>query len=223
MPKATKSFSAVLTRLQSSLNWVVIYFPFDSVKVWGTRGRLRVKGEINGFAFRTSLFATSEGKHLMIVNKKMQNGGNVRPGMKAQFRMEPDLEKRVVAVPPELERVLRTSKRMEKFWQSLSTSFRNFMSAWVTEGKQSATRVRRAGQVAEMLMEVMEAEIELPPLLRQVFARNPEAAQRWQQLSPSHRRRHLLGIFYARTHDARLLRIDRAIGQIMSESRDKES
>jgi len=42
--------------MRSRLNWVVIHLPFDAAKVWRLRGQIKVKGEINGFAFRTSLF-----------------------------------------------------------------------------------------------------------------------------------------------------------------------
>jgi hypothetical protein len=86
---------------------------------------LRVKGEINGFAFRTSLFPSGDGHHYMIVNKQMQKGGRVRPGMQAQFRLEPDREKRTAPSCPELERALRSSKRPQKFFQSLTPSTSN--------------------------------------------------------------------------------------------------
>jgi uncharacterized protein YdeI (YjbR/CyaY-like superfamily) len=212
MPRA---FSAVLTHSGNTLNWVVIRIPFDAVRIWGVRGSLRVKGEINGFAFRTSLFPTGDGRHFMVVNKQMQRGAHVRPGMEAQFRMEPDTEKRVVPVVPELERVLRTSKRLQKFYQSLAPSTRAFIVRSVSQAKQPETRLRRAEQAAVHLMETMEAEIELPPMIRQVFARNPEAAERWQRLSPSHRRSHLFGIFGYRNPEARLRRIEKAVAEII--------
>ena len=69
-----KSFEATLERLRSNLGWVVIRIPFNVQKTWGTRGMFRVKGEINGFAFRTSLFPTRKGEHFLLVNKKMQAG-----------------------------------------------------------------------------------------------------------------------------------------------------
>jgi hypothetical protein len=52
----TKRFEARLERLRSTLNWIIIRVPFDAAKLWGRRGQMKVKGEINGFAFRTSLF-----------------------------------------------------------------------------------------------------------------------------------------------------------------------
>jgi uncharacterized protein YdeI (YjbR/CyaY-like superfamily) len=209
-----KSFPAVLTRSGNTLNWIIVEIPFDSVRVWGVRGQLRVKGSINGFAFRTSLFPSGNGRHFMIVNKQMQKGARAYPGMEAQFRMEPDTDKRVVPIVPEIELVLRQSKRLQKFYQSLSPSMRKDIARFVSEAKQQSTRVRRADQLAERLMETMEAEVELPPMIRQAMARNPLAERGWAKMPRSHRRMHLLGIFYYRNLDSRLRRIEKAIAEM---------
>jgi len=217
MPTKTspKSFSAVLRRSGNTLNWIIIEIPFDAVQVWGVRGQLRVKGDINGFGFRTSLFPTGTGRHFMIVNKQMQKGARAYPGMEAQFSLEPDTEKRVVPVVPEIDRVLRQSKRLQKFYQSLSTSMRNDIARFVSEPKQQTTRTRRADHLAQRLMETMEAEIELPPMIRQAMARNPVAKRGWEKMPRSHRRMHLLGIFYYRNLDSRLRRIEKAIAEMV--------
>lgn len=214
-----KSFSAVLTHSGNALNWIVIRIPFNAARVWGVRGQLRVKGTINDFEFRTSLFPSGDGRHYMIVNKAMQKGGRVGPGMDARFRMEPDMEARTVTIASELESALKQSKRLQKFYQTLTPSTRADISRFVSEAKQSGTRKRRAEQIAERLMETMEAEIELPPIIRQAFARNPKAADGWAQLPPSHRRMHLLGIFYYRNPESRLRRIEKALKEI--EDREK--
>jgi len=219
MPEAkpiARSFSAVLTRSAGKLGWVVVRLPFDSVKIWGTRKQLRVKGQISGFDFQSSVFPTGDGHHTLLVNKRMQKGGKVQPGMEARFRIEPDLEKREVETPPELERALRVSKRLQKFYQSMTPSMRRFISSTIASARQPATRVKRAEQAAEFLMETMEAEVELPPLLRLALARNPEAAEGWRRLPPSHRRSHLLGIFYYRSHEARLRRLDKAMAEMIA-------
>jgi hypothetical protein len=36
------------------------------------RGQIKVKVEINGFVYRTSLFPAAEGVHILLVNKRMQ-------------------------------------------------------------------------------------------------------------------------------------------------------
>src|SRR5438094_9370920 len=107
MPKpAAKSFRATLERMDSPLKWVIVRIPLDVHKIWGKRGQLRIKGEINGFVFRTSLFPTGKGGHYLLVNKRMQAGGRTGPGTAAHFTLEPDTEKRVVAEPDELNRAL---------------------------------------------------------------------------------------------------------------------
>ena len=72
--------------------------------VWGLRGQTKVKGEINGFVFRTSLFPTREGRHFLLVNKHMQKGARAVEGSVARFQMELDRKKRTVTVPDELKR-----------------------------------------------------------------------------------------------------------------------
>jgi Domain of unknown function (DUF1905)/Bacteriocin-protection, YdeI or OmpD-Associated len=206
-----KTFRATLERIQSRLGWTIIRIPFDVGKIWDTRGQLRVKGEINGFAFRTSLFPARGGGHLLLVNKAMQKGGDVRQGMSAQFRLEPDLAERVAAVPAELQRFFKEDASLRKWFAALNYSTRSEIGKWILQVKSPEARVRRAEQMAERLLLVMDAEHELPPLLQVAFAREPRALEGWEQMSPSHRRRHLFGIFYYRAPDARARRIDKVL------------
>jgi uncharacterized protein YdeI (YjbR/CyaY-like superfamily) len=212
MPKPrTKSFRATLERIPSRLNWVIIRIPFDVLKIWGTRGRLKVRGEINGFAYRSSLFPTREGKHLMIVNKRMQAGAKVTPGKVAQFRMQSDLEERTVSAPAELKRFLAKDRALRGWYDRLNYSTRKDIATWITDVKSAEARERRAEQIAERLLLTMEAEQELPPILRVAFAREPRAGQGWELMSLSRRRGHLFGIFYYRDPEARARRVNKAV------------
>src|SRR6185503_17758444 len=88
--RLSRSFSATLERLRSGLGWVIVRVPFDVAAVWGARARVKVKGEINGFPFRTSLFPTRDGVHFLLVNKRMQKGAHTGIGATARVRLEPD-------------------------------------------------------------------------------------------------------------------------------------
>ncbi len=219
-----KTFDAVLEHSGDRLNWTIIRVPLDVAKVWGVRGQLKVKGEINGFPFRTSLFPTGKGSHILMVNKKMQAGGRAIRGGKAHFHLEPDLEVREVSPPDELLRTLRQSKSLEKFYRSLSYSNRREIAKWVGEGKQSETRRRRSEQMAERMMQVMEGERELPPVLQVSFNRNPKARAGWDLMPPSHRRWHLFGIFGYRNPESRARRVAKAIEEMLkyAEKRARE-
>lgn len=206
-----KSFRATLERLPSNLGWVIIRIPFRVEKVWGARGMFRVQGEINGFAFRKSLFPTRRGEHFLLVNNAMQKGAGVREGMSAEFRIEPDTEKRVAAVPPELKRYLAEDAMLRRWFEKLNFSTRVEIGRFVSEPKSAGTRERRAEQMAERLLAVMEAEYELPPVLQRAFAENPRALEGWRQMTPSGRRGHLFGIFYYRTPGGRARRMEKVM------------
>ncbi len=212
---ASKSFAAVLEHSGNSLNWVIVRIPLDVEKIWGKRGQLRVQGEINGFAFRSCLFPTGKGGHFMIVNRTMQKGGKIQAGMEARFRMQPDDSPREVTVPAELLRVLQQSKGLQKFYDSLNESMRRYLASWTGDPKQSATRIRRAEQLAVRFMETMEAEIELPPLIKSALMANPTARAGWEQMSLTHRRRHLLGIFYYSQPASRARRLAKAMEEMV--------
>src|SRR2546423_4968527 len=212
MPKAAaKSFRATLERMDSPLKWVIVRIPFDVHKLWGKRGQLRIKGEINGFAFRTSLFPTGRGSHYLLVNKRMQAGGHAAPGMMAHFQLQPDTEKRILAEPAELKQTLTQDRGLRRWFDKLNPSKRYEIGKLVTQPKSSAARARRAAQMAELLLETMEAERELPPLIKLALARNSRAHQGWQEMSASRRRGHLMGIFYYRTPEARARRLAKAM------------
>jgi uncharacterized protein YdeI (YjbR/CyaY-like superfamily) len=210
----TKSFKATLEPIPSRLGWVIIRIPFDVLKVWGTRAKVRVKGEINGFAFHASVFPTSSGYHCMLIKSSMQTGANAALGETAHFRVEPDTAKRVVTVPAELQRILREDRSFRRWFDQLTFSMRKWICYWIVNVKSREARVRRAEQVAEQLMATMEAELDLPPILKLAFARDPRAYQGWQSMTLLQRRQHLLGIFYYRNPESR----DRRIAKMLEDA-----
>jgi len=214
-PKAAvKRFQARLERMRSRLNWVVIHLPFDAAKVWGLRGQIKVKGNVNGFTFRTSLFPTGDGQHLLLVNKRMQKGAGAVEGSVASFTLELDREERSVNVPEELKRTLGGSRSIWRWYDGLNHSTRSDIVKWISEPKSGAARVRRSEQIAERLLAVMEAERDLPPVLQLAFARHTRAREGWDAMSASRRRGHLFGIFYYRTPEAQ----GRRIGEMVEDA-----
>lgn len=220
---AVKTFDAVLERSGDRLNWTIIRIPFDAAKLWGKRGQLRVKGEINGFAFRSALFPTGQGTHVLMVNKKMQAGGKAVPGGKARFQLEPDIAPREIKASAELQRMLRQSKQLQKFYDSLSFSMRQYIAAWVEEPKTVEARRRRAEQLAERMMETVEAERELPPLIQVALQHNPKAQAGWELMSPRHKRSHLMGIFGYRNPESRARRLAKAVEEMVQYAEKREN
>jgi uncharacterized protein YdeI (YjbR/CyaY-like superfamily) len=211
-----KSFTAVLEPLRSGLGWVIARIPFDPVEAWPERRGLRVRGEIEGFAFRTSLFAFSRGEgHFLLVNKKMQAAARIKVGSLARIRLEPDLEERAATVPPELAKALKGDRRLRKWFDGLSYSNRKEVGAWVSEPKSAASREQRAERMAERMLLTLEGETELPPILRAAFLRQPQARKGWEAMTLAQRRGHLLGIFGYQSVEARERRTAKAVEEAL--------
>ncbi len=215
-PDAVKTFESVLERTADRLRWVIARIPFDAAKLWGKRGQLKIQGTINGFAFSATLFPDGQGGHFLIVNKKMLSGGKTAAGLTAKFRLQPDTSPRITVAPPaELLRALGQSKRLLKFFESLSPSRRHEIAKWIAQCKSSEARQRRSEQIAERLMETMEAERELPPIMQLAFRQNPKASAEWERMSPSHKRAHLFSIFHYREPEARARRVAKIIDEML--------
>jgi uncharacterized protein YdeI (YjbR/CyaY-like superfamily) len=211
-----KSFTAVLEPLRTGLGWVIARIPFDPVKAWPVRRGMRVRGEIEGFAFRTSLFASAPGGgYFLLVNKKMQAAAKVTVGSRARIRLEPDLEERAATLPPELAKALKGDRRLRKWFDGLSYSNRKEAGAWVSEPKSAASREQRAERMAERLLLTLEGETELPPILHAAFLRQPQARKGWEAMTRAQRRSHLLGIFGYQSVEARERRAAKAVEEAL--------
>lgn len=208
-----KKFRGVLQPDNTPLKWVVVKVPFDPAKAWPVRNRMRVKGTINGFPFRTSLFGIAKDGHVLLVNKQMQKGAGVAVGSMAQIVLEPDLEERTASIPPELEKILHQDRTLKKWFAQLSYSARKDIENTVGSGKTAEARRRQAEQVAERLMLAMEGELEMPPVLQHAFRRQPRALAGWNAMTPTQRRGHLLGIFYYKSPESRQKRADKAVAE----------
>ena len=214
-----KSFTAVLEPLQTGLGWVIARIPFDVAQAWPVRRGLRVRGEIlsvnsktDGFVFRTSLFAASGGEgHFLLVNKKMQAATQATVGSQVRISLEPDLEERTAVVPPELAQALKGDRRLRKWFDGLSYSWRKEIGEWVNEPKSAASRRQRAERMAERLLLTLEGEIELPPILHAAFLRQPQARKGWEAMTAVQRRSHLMAIYGYQSAEARERRAAKAV------------
>jgi len=210
-----KSFSAVLEPLQTGLGWVVARVPFDIAQAWPARIGTRVRGEIEGVAFQTSLMAyAGGGGHFLLVNRKMQAAAKVRVGSRVKIMLQPDMEDRPAVVPAELAQAFKGEERLRSWFDGLSVSMRRDVGKWVLEPKSEASRQKRAEQVAEWLLLAMEGEMDPadpPPILKAAFQRQPLARAGWEAMTPAQRRRHLLGIFHYQSAEARERRTAQAV------------
>ncbi len=124
--------------------------PIDVEQTFGTRGRVPVRGTINGFPFRSSLMPMG-GCHMMPVNKTLCEGAGVKPGDLVDIVMERDEQERTVEPPAELQRELKKSKKARERWESLSFTHKKEMANSIIGAKQEETKQRRLAKVLQVL------------------------------------------------------------------------
>jgi len=133
-----------------------VYLPFDVIEAFGTRARLAVKGAINGFPFRSSIFPMGGGKFYMVVNREMREGAKVKAGDTVEFMMEKDDEPRSIATPPDLLKALNARKSVKAVWDKMSYTHRKEYIGSIEEAKKPETRARRIAKAVQMIAAMSE-------------------------------------------------------------------
>ena len=149
MPKQQLRFTVKIEGKEAGVV-AAITPPVDVPQVFGTRGRVAVRGTINDFPFRSSLMPMG-GCHMMPVNKALCRGADAKPGDVVEVAMERDDEERTVDAPPELSKELKKNKKALANWKKMSFTNKKEMAASVREARQEETRVRRMAKIMQVL------------------------------------------------------------------------
>ena len=148
--KATKRFRVLLERHVTS-EATGISIPFDVPKVFGTRARVPVRGTINGYAFRGTIFPVGDGTHYMVVRKELREAAGVKGGQTIAVTLERDDEPRTVTPPADLARALRRDKDARAAWDKLSYTHRREYVELIEGAKRPETRARRVEKALSQL------------------------------------------------------------------------
>ena len=208
-------FRALLETAGSGPRFVIARLPFLPEKVWKNCPGRRVKGTINGLAFRATLFGSAVKGYGLVVNKTLQKSAHAYPGKMADFVLEPDLDQPTATVPPELAKLIKQDRALARWFQTLSPGMRKYHCDTVCQPKSPEARQRRAEKFAECMMLAMEGEETLPPILQVAFRQAPLARKGWEAMTKLQRRNHLLGIFYCQSPEARERRTQRVVADAL--------
>jgi hypothetical protein len=148
---AKKKFNAKVKAIGPGGAWTMLHIPFDVQKEWGSRARVSVRGAVNGFAFRTSIFPDGKGGHTMMVNKAMKENGGAIPGKTVRVELEQDAAPRTVTVPKDFKAALVGNAKARVTFEGFSPSHRRAYVDWITQAKREETRIARIAKAVKMI------------------------------------------------------------------------
>jgi hypothetical protein len=141
------SFSAVLEPVSHGGHFVVV--PRDVADAAGVKYNDRVRGEVNGVAYRSSLAKYSGVFHLGLPKASL---GKTKDGARVEVTLELDDEPRAVdTMPPAVKKALAPHAKAQASWKALSPSQRREFVKLVLDAKKVETRARRIEKIVATL------------------------------------------------------------------------
>ncbi len=206
----------MLEPANNGLGWLIVRVPPGLETAWTKKIRQRVKVDVAGQTFRTSLFAdVAHGDRFILFNKQMQKAAAAVVGTMVALTIEPDLEEREAVVTPAFEAILKKEKRLAKWYAEQSQSMQREVGKWLGQPGSVEARQRRAEQMAERMLLTMEGERVLPPVLEVAFTKKPAARKGWELLTVTQRRNALLAVFYYQSPEARQKRVQKLVEECL--------
>ena len=144
---------AKLARPASPKNasWTFLVLPKAASAKLPTRAMTSVEGTLDGVPFKATLEPDGQGSHWLKVPKALREAAGVEAGDTVALGIAPAAEQLESSVPADMRKALAANPAAKATWDATTTVARRDWIAWMTSGKQAATRTNRLGAMMDML------------------------------------------------------------------------
>lgn len=152
-PAATVRFQAKLLRpaTPKGAAWTFLVLPKEASAKLPTRAMLSVEGTLGGRPFAATLEPDGKGSHWLKVPKKLSEAAGAEAGDDVSVAIAPSEKQLEPSVPADLRDALKAHPGAKITWDATTTTARRDWIAWMTSGKQAATRGKRLTAMIDML------------------------------------------------------------------------
>ncbi|HRO99617.1 MAG TPA: YdeI/OmpD-associated family protein [Flavobacteriales bacterium] len=147
-PKSYR-FTAPLEKMNAQMAFMYVEVPIDVEQEFGTKGRLRVLGTVNGVAVDRALMPQKSGVHIIILGGDIRRAAKLKrvgDPVQVEFWKHPSPDE--LELPEALAETLDFLPEMKAAWDKLTPGMKRNMCYWVGSAKTEATQAKR---VAELL------------------------------------------------------------------------
>lgn len=129
-----------------------IEFPFDTLDLFGTIGRIPVVVEFDSVPYQGTMLKYGTEKHIIILVKKIREAiGKQAPDV-VHVKVELDDRKREVDIPEDVQLALTENPPSDEKFQKLAFTHQKEYMRWIEESKKPETRQRRVDKMIQELL-----------------------------------------------------------------------
>lgn len=134
------------------INWCVDVPTETTELLTAKKGRINIKGKINGFEFTKTLMPVKNGPYRLFVNKAMMKGGKTALGEVATFEIEQDNKKVNKEYPIPLQLIKRLKKEdLTKEFDNLTSSRKKAILKYLNYVKTEETLLKNIDKLITQL------------------------------------------------------------------------
>ncbi|EKD93694.1 MAG: hypothetical protein ACD_28C00080G0001 [uncultured bacterium] len=152
-PQKRYEFIAVIKSAGKESGGAYVEFPFDTVKEFGKRGRVKVLCFFEKIQYRGSLVKMGTDCHIIGVSRKIREELGKKIGEKIQVELVEDVEERIVEIPEDLARKLQKETLMNEF-RKLSFTRQKEFARMVEEARTQETIDKRILKIVDELSKI---------------------------------------------------------------------
>jgi Domain of unknown function (DUF1905)/Bacteriocin-protection, YdeI or OmpD-Associated len=148
----TYRFTAPLETWKSKSTFYIITFPHPVEDLFGTKGRMRFTGTINGVAVEQALMPGRSGFHYISLGGTLRRKLKLREGDMVEVELKRDERPDdFVELPEALTAALELEPLLKKKFDALTPGYKRSLSYWINSAKGIDTRVNRSLEILKRL------------------------------------------------------------------------
>ena len=131
----------------------LVEFPFDTLELFGTEGRIPVVVEFDGVPYQGTMLRYGTEKHIIVLVKKIREAiGKQAPDV-VHVKVELDDQLRKITVPDDVQKTMDNHPLALETYKKLAYTHQKEYINWILEAKREETRQNRIEKMIQKLLD----------------------------------------------------------------------